>query len=120
MHGGYVNPEEVTYALFRYNQYNWSNPWEQVSEFSDVTEIVDKDYFGWGQARVDYAIVASNSAGLSEGCIVGLVLGEPYARPYSESFAMGFASLDPWTLIANSYEYAWNVVTGSGVRNKTL
>lgn len=118
MHGGYVNPEEVTYALFRYNQYNWSNPWEQVSEFSDVTEIVDKDYFGWGQAWVDYAIVASNSAGLSEGCIVGLVLGEPYARPYSESFAMGFASLDPWTLIANSYEYAWNVVTGSGVRTK--
>lgn len=118
MHGGYVDPADVTYALYRYNQYSWDNPWEQVTEFADVTEITDTSYSGWGQAWVDYAVVASNSAGLSDGNILGIVLGEPYGRPYSESFAYGFASMGPWTLVASSYDHAWNMVDGSGLKTK--
>lgn len=118
MHGGYVDPADVKYALYRYNEYSWDNPWEQVTEFTDATEITDTSYSGWGQAWVDYAIVASNSAGLSDGNMQGIVLGEPYARPYNESFAYAFASLGPWTLMASSYDYAWKMVDGSGLRTK--
>lgn len=118
MHGGYVDPSGVTYALYRYNEYNWENHWEQVTEFADVTEITDRSYFGWGQTWVDYAVVASNNAGLSDGATVGLVLGEPYSRPYAESFAYGISSMGPWTLVASSYNYAWNMVTGSGLNTK--
>ena len=118
MHGGYVDPSEVKYALYRYNEYSWDMPWEQVTEFADITEITDNSYSGWGQAWVDYAVVASNSAGLSDGRTLGIVLGEPYARPYNESFAYGFANMGPWTLIAESYDYAWNMVTGSRLRTK--
>lgn len=118
-HGGYVVPDDVTYALFRYNEWNWENHWEQATEFTDETTITDESYVSYyGQEWVDYLVVASNSAGQSEGSGTGTVLGEPYGRPYTESFSWGFINNGPWTISANSYNYAWNAVTGSGLSAK--
>ncbi|MDE6670163.1 MAG: choice-of-anchor J domain-containing protein [Muribaculaceae bacterium] len=116
MHGGYVDNDAVTYALFRYNPYNWFSPWEQATPFSDSLTITDEDYeLWWGQQYVDYIVVAANEAGYSSGTPGGIVLGTPYDLPYNESFAYGFASQDPWTLFASTYYYAWKMVNGDGL-----
>lgn len=121
LHGGYVNPDDVQYVLCRYNEYNWTNPWEPVTDYTSDLTVTDETFsplYGAQQQYVDYLLVAVNSAGTSEGTGVGIVLGEPYERPYDESFAYGFASKDPWTLYATSYNYAWNMSTGSGIAVK--
>lgn len=116
MHGGYVDNSKVFYALFRYNPYNWFNPWEQATDFTQDLTIVDEGKeIWWGQEYVDYILVAVNEAGYSEGVAAGIVLGTPYELPYEESFAYGFASQNPWTLISSSYYYAWNMVNGDGL-----
>lgn len=120
-HGGYVNPADVKYVLKRYNQFSWDNPYELVSDSTTAFTLTDETFTPlWGerQSYVDYLVVACNSAGASAGEPFGIVLGEPYENPYAESFADGFASQNPWTLFANSYYYAWNFQTGSGLAVK--
>lgn len=121
LHGGYVNPDDVQYILYRYNEYNWTTPWEPVTDYTSDLTLTDENFsplYGAQQQYVDYMLVAVNNAGTSEGTGAGIVLGEPYERPYNESFAYGLASKDPWTLYATSYNYAWNVSTGSGIAVK--
>lgn len=110
-HGGYVVPDDVTYAIFRYNEYNWDNHWEQASEFGKEMTITDNDYWSFGQKWADYIVVAANKAGQSEGAGTGTTIGEPYPMPWNESFAMGFPALDPWT--ATSY-LCFELSDGSG------
>lgn len=118
MHGGYVNPDDVKYVLKRYNEYNYMDHWETVTDSTSEATLTDESYTAYSQTYVDYCVVAGNAAGESEGAGAGIVLGAPYERPYEESFAYGFASLDPWTLSANTYNYAWQMVTGSGLAVK--
>ena len=120
-HGGYVDTSEVTYNLYRYNQYDWYNPWQLVAEGATEATLADSTFTpSWGaqQEYADYLVAAVNSAGISNGAGFGITLGEPYANPYAESFAGGFATLSPWTLFANSYYYAWNMQTGAGLAVK--
>lgn len=117
-HGGYVNPEDVKYLLKRYNEYNYSDHWEACTDSTTALTLTDESYEVTTQTWVDYVVVASNSAGTSEGAGTGLVLGQPYARPYAESFPKGEASLAPWTLSASSYNYAWTIDDGAGLAVK--
>nr|MCR5314186.1 hypothetical protein [Bacteroidaceae bacterium] len=117
-HGGYVNPDDVEYALFKHNVYNFEDPIEQVTEYSKNLTIAHTDYFGYGQSMCTYYIGAKNAAGTSIIAGTDLIVGEPYEFPYSESFAYGFAGLDPWTRYNSSSEYAWSFVTGSGLAVK--
>lgn len=117
-HGGYVVPEDVEYVLCRYNEYAWDNPWPEVTPYTNELTLTDTEYYGYGQQYVDYLLVARNAAGTSAGNPFGIVIGEPYTRPYTESFPYGYVSQNPWTLFADSYYYAWNIVTGSGLSVK--
>lgn len=110
-HGGYVVPDDVTYAIFRYNEYNWTDHWEQASEFGKELTLTDNDYFSFGQKWVDYIVVAANKAGQSEGAGIGTTIGEPYTMPWNESFAMGFPAKDPWTVTSG---LCFEIGDGSG------
>ena len=114
-HGGYVNPDDVTYALYRYFPWDFDEHWHAVTPQSKDLSAVDTDYYGWGQEYVDYVVVATNASGSSEGAAFGIVLGQPYDTPYTESFPYAYAMLSPWTLLAESYYYAWKMVDGSGL-----
>ncbi len=120
MHGGYVNPDDVKYVLCRYNEYNYMNHWETVTDSTSELTLTDESYDvpDGTQVYLDYLVVAGNEAGSSDGAGTGIVIGKPYDRPYEESFAGGVAGKDPWTLAANSYNYAWQMVTGSGLAVK--
>jgi hypothetical protein len=114
-HGGYVNTAEVTYQLYRYFPWDFTEHWHAVTEASAETSAVDTDYSGYGQEYVTYIVVASNSTGKSDGAEFSIVLGEPYDTPYAESFPWAYAMQSPWTLLADTYYYAWNLVDGSGL-----
>lgn len=120
MHGGYVDPDDVKYVLCRYNEYNFNNHWEAVTDSTSELTLTDGSYTPpeGSQIYLDYIVVAGNSAGSSDGAGAGIVVGTPYERPYEESFAGGYAGKDPWTLAANTYNYAWQMVTGSGLAVK--
>lgn len=120
LHGGYVNPDEVTYRLCRYNERSLETPWETVGDSTSGLTLSDEEYKveEGTQVYVDYMVFADNAAGTSEGVGAGIVLGTPYDRPYEESFPNGKAAKSPWTLYANSVNYAWQMVTGSGLAVK--
>ena len=118
-HGGYVNPEGVTYRLHRYDEWNWDNHWPAVTPSTSGTSAVDTDFMiYYGQQYVTYLVVATNEAGSSSGTEFSIVLGEPYSTPYVESFPWSYAQQEPWTLLADSYYYAWEMVDGSGLSVK--
>ena len=117
-HGGYVNPDEVTYTLCRYNAWSWDDRWPAVTEPSSELSAVDSTYTYTDQTYVNYMVVAHNAAGSSDGTEFGIVLGVPYELPYTESYPNAAAEKDPWTLFAQSYNYAWNIVSGSGLAVK--
>lgn len=119
IHGGYVDPAAVKYVVCRYNEYNFENHWEAVTDSTTETTATDAnlDLYG-GQAYEDYSIVAANIAGSDDGTMIGITLGTPYERPYAESFAGGYVLNTPWTLHASSYDYAWATVTGTGLAVK--
>ena len=117
-HGGYVVPEEITYTLCKYNAYNWDNHWEQVATTKDFSAVDDTYFSYWGQANETYALFATNEAGISEGTQFHITLGALWETPYEESYAWAFASKDPWTLFASTYDYAWSISAGSGLAVK--
>lgn len=117
-HGGYVVPEEVTYTLCKYNAYNWDNHWEQVATTTDLSAIDDTYFSYYGQANETYALFATSEGGTSEGAQFHITLGTPWETPYEESYAWAFASKDPWTLFASTYDYAWSISAGSGLAVK--
>ena len=121
-HGGYVNPDDVKYQLFRYNEYNWDDHWEKASDLTTDFTLTDADkIIWWQQEYVDYMLAAVNDAGRSSGNMFGITLGEPYPLPYEESFDFyGMAGINNqcWTLFADTYYYAWGEVDGSGLAVK--
>ena len=121
-HGGYVNPDDVKYQLYRYNEYNWDNHWEQASDLTTDFTLTDADKMVyWQQEFVNYMLVASNAAGPNSGDMFGIVLGEPYTLPYEETFDYyGSAGINNacWTLFADTYYYAWKEVDGNGLAVK--
>lgn len=117
-HGGYVNPDDVKYVLKRYNEYNYDDHWELATDSTSALTLTDTNVTPYSQQYYTYIVVAANAAGANDGAQFGIVLGEPYALPYTESFAGGYVQHDPWTLFADSYNYAWSQVTGSGLTVK--
>ena len=117
MHGGYVDPSDVKYVLCRYNEWDFSNHWPEVTSLTSGQTLTDDSYMGFEQEYVKYMLVAENGAGRSVGEQFGIVLGTPYAMPYAESFdfyGYPMVSQNPWTLLTNSYYYAWEVTDGAG------
>jgi len=117
-HGGYVDVSKVKYVVCMYNEYNWDDHWEAISDSLSATSFQYDDYSQtYSQLYQDFVVRAYNGTGFS-GNGVGITLGPPYNMPYTESFAGGIINQDPWTRHAPTYYYAWEVVTGSGITVK--
>jgi len=123
-HGGYVNTDNVKYAIAKYSEYSWDNRWPTVKQDITATTIVDDTYISYSseeypsQEYAQYAIIAYNDMGSSELGYIDINLGHPFPRPFVESFdfyGSAMPSMNPWTLHTNSYYYAWEVVSGEGL-----
>ncbi len=123
-HGGYVDTSAVKYRVMKYNSMDWSNPWPVSVDNIDGTEAVDGSVVAWDSDKYPYqkvynfCIAAFNELGQSEAVQTHVTIGHPYSQPYTESFKGGTNTTTPFTLYADSYYYAWDVVTGDGLSVK--
>lgn len=85
-HGGYVNPEKVTYTVVT------SNEVALVKGYTSTT-YTDTPEMGGDQRLMGYGVFASNDKGNSQITLSDpILLGDPYALPYVESFPGGEVS----------------------------
>ena len=101
VHGGYVNPDDLTYnvVLFKNNINSGTHLGVMGTKFHD-TSFNDDD----NQSFVQYAVFAVSKTGVSAGTRSnGRAFGKPYELPYSESFTgqNSYPSMMPWYSISN-------------------
>jgi len=98
VNGGYVNPDDVTYTIVRYNAEAYAYDTLAVNlkgtEFTDYTFAVPT---GQQQAEAIYCIIAQNATGKSEMITRRIVLGTPYEMPYADSFSEQAYATTQWT-----------------------
>lgn len=112
--GGYINPEEVTYDIYRY-ELNYVGWYWQVYK-----ENVKDTYFTYmadaeaPQELVQLGVKTRNAAGSSDNMVtVATLLGTPYALPLNENFDDPYSgmSFEPWISYAPDASYdsqQWN------------
>lgn len=101
INGGYINKNELTYALFQ-NQpidLGWLGTydnWVKIADLGTLTEL-DADLLDEGATLGVYelGIAAENVAGTGELLYSSMTLGEPYALPVIENFNTGNADIQP-------------------------
>lgn len=108
--GGYFDPEEVTYSIYRgYDR----NQMELIAEGLKQLSYTDCDIASLVEDRQEgyfYGVAAVNSAGqtLSSARIVSV--GLPYDFPEKESFTNGRLDLNPWLTESLSGDFSWAIV----------
>lgn len=115
MHGGYVDPEAVTYVLYRYDPEYWGVNWLALNEPTKDLHFIDDTFKlkqGNRQESVSYKIIASNKAGDSEGKSFSIILGKPYKSPYTETFANCTTDKGPWCFDGSMFPQPWSFVDG--------
>lgn len=121
-HGGYVDPSEVVYLVARGDMNNWQYNWNVVNYETTDNTIEElnyvKSYPDWQQEFKPYFVRAINEVGYSSSDIMNIVVGEPYATPFEESFAGQNNASHPWSVLADTYNYSWDISAGSGTAVK--
>ena len=99
--GGYIDPELVSYKIFRFVNNVFGGDWEPVADAGN-----DKTYTytlpaGSPMESVQLGVLASNVAGNSEMISYAMdLMGSPYTLPMFEDFEEEYElAYQPWTVI---------------------
>lgn len=105
--GGYVNPEDVTFDIYRYEQNYVGWYWQPYRLDVDDTSFTYTASAEDPQARVLLGVASKNVAGTSgEIVAVSALLGKPYGLPVKEDFEFpDNLSFQPWEPYAPTAEY---------------
>lgn len=102
-HGGYVDPEKITYEIYRID-----GDQEVLEDPITGIKATQVEYTAQLKARQElclFAVYAVNDEGYSLGAITNpVIIGEPYKIPYAESFAGGEFGAGPWMQTLGSAE----------------
>ncbi len=106
--GGYVNPEEVTFDIYRYeeNYVGWF--WQVYAQDVKDTSFVYTMDEGSPQDLIQLGVKTRNSEGVSDKMVaINTMLGTPYALPVNENFDDPYigASFKPWITYAPDASY---------------
>lgn len=108
--GGYIDPQKLTYQIYRYISSNSGSGWQPIGETSDCSFNFRCEK-GAEQDLVNIGVLASNSKGDS-GRVksVSELLGTPYPLPMLEKFNGGLTYL-PWIIYTpdSSYDSDWGM-----------
>lgn len=105
VHGGYVNPDSITYTVAGINGSQRSTTTVSATTLTDRINVTD------GQQRLAwYVITPRNAAGAGTATSTDTAfVGKPYALPYAESFPRRQPARGPWSI--NNDEVAeWYVM----------
>lgn len=105
--GGYINPEDVTYDIYRYEQNFIGWDWQIYAQDIKETEFVYTAAEDEIQNVVQLAVATKNAAGTSGNMVAASALvGAPYILPVSEDFENPYEmSFDPWIPYYPTAEY---------------
>lgn len=111
--GGYVNPDDVTYRITRWNADMYS--WDEIANGVKGTSYTDEtlDFSQNQQVYAQYGVYPSTITGEGVGIRTTAIIGTPYSQPYKESFARGGLSSQPWVQHNGIGTNGWNVI-GAG------
>ena len=108
VNGGYIDPANLTYTIYKYKGANYSTPYTSLGEVKgetsvevtilDASETQDQYIFG---------VTAKNDQGESDYTRAGIVLGKPYTLPIVEPFNANGLNYAPWIIEAGKNEQAW-------------
>lgn len=104
--GGYVDPEGITYNVFKYNDDMLS--WELLQSGIKTTNFTSIENIGTGQGYFTYAVTAQNDQGESDASSEDIFLGKGYRLPFSEPFAGTSLTTGPWISDSESNGIYWN------------
>lgn len=108
VNGGYVNPEDFTYTIYKYDASNYSSPYTALGEVKGETSV-DITILDAPEAQDQYvfAATAKNGQGESDYAKTSIVLGEPYTLPFNEGFNVNGLDHAPWIIISGKNGQAW-------------
>lgn len=87
--GGYVDPDDITYTVLRYDETGYTSTWTPVAEGLTDTKFTYALEAGAPQQLLRLGVCAANAAGRSEEVsVVNVVAGTPYSLPMEDNFAM--------------------------------
>lgn len=108
VNGGYVNPEDFTYTIYKYDASNYSSPYIALGEVKGETSV-DITILDAPEAQDQYvfAATAKNGQGESDYAKTSIVLGEPYTLPFNEGFNVNGLDHAPWIIVSGKNGQAW-------------
>ena len=96
-HGGYVDPEDMTYNVYAIEETATGVNLTTVAQTRQTTATIDYATDEGEQQMINYALSATNA--LDEGPRVmspGIIVGQPYALPFEEHFTGGALDHPMW------------------------
>lgn len=114
VHGGYVNPDEVTYNIYRADDISYSYA-PVVAQGVKGTSFVDDTFVmpdGESQRVVRYTVSAVAPKGEGAKAPALFTMGIPYATPFAESFADKAYANDGWNTVASTGSTEWVLEAG--------
>lgn len=108
VNGGYVNPEDFTYTIYKYDASNYSSPYTALGEVKGETSV-DITILDAPEAQDQYIFAATvkNGQGESDYAKTSIVLGEPYTLPFNEGFNVNGLDHAPWIIVSGKNGQAW-------------
>ena len=108
VNGGYVNPEDFTYTVYKYDASNYSSPYTALGEVKGETSV-DITILDAPEAQDQYVFAATvkNEQGESDYAKTSIVLGEPYTLPFNEGFNVDGLDHAPWIIVSGKNGQAW-------------
>lgn len=107
--GGYINPDEVTFVIYRYEQNFFGWYWQIYAENVEGTSFTYTADPSDPQDLVQLGVASKNAAGSNGNImVIGTLLGTPYSLPMSENFDeayLGAPSCQPWIPYAPDASY---------------
>ena len=104
---GYVNPDDITYAVYLPKYNLWGN--ESWNKYMDIGKVTSYTYPCPEDIKyMDYVrigIAACNAAGDSRLAVGQTIMGNPYPLPMIENFNNGTFDTSPWVSRADGPEY---------------
>lgn len=93
-HGGYLNPDSISYTVYYYNQYGIGAP--TITGITDTIFRPDTTTTG-EQFLLRYGVAANTATGKTDYVSSNLIpVGTAYSLPFRESFAGGNTSTGLW------------------------
>lgn len=108
--GGYINPEEITYNIYKYDEeeYIWTllQSGIKTTNFTCIEDVTDS------QGYFLYNITACNEVGESNGASGDIFLGKSYTLPFYEPFSGSSLRTGPWLSDTEKGGLYWNLDNG--------